>query len=383
MVRSRALALLVAVALLTVTVTASAPPQRLCGTCGDGPIDGPDTEYRLERDAPAAVTVQVYANGSSRWSERVTFERDSARRLEANATLRERFVRDAFERHAYNDPEQFETSVDGRTLVTRYWVPDAAHTGVGGVLLFDHLYRPGWYIVLDADVMRIRGPPGTTVVNSPDAGRSDGAEAVFTGPYSALGGDTYVAFAESDGPIAGTAAGLTMALDVGPTMVAQALTYGLPVGAAWMLVAVALTWFVRGRRGLWLPESLASRLGRRAEVTPDPEATTAARRYLLAGTVALAAVPVGTLLVGHRPTVFATLVAVPLFWAALGVVQTPRQWWWAVGGLALLPSLAYFAATPLSGIGGLLLFFGLVAGLLWIPAGVAAFYFPWSSAEGA
>ena len=369
--RRAAVGVLLLVLLSAGVAVASSPPTALCGICGDegsrgspGLIEHPALENATSGDS--SVTVQVWENGSSRWTERLELDQRTAETLVTNPSLRRQAIEDSFGRYVLNEPATFESSIENRTLQVRYRVADSGHQGVEGVLLFDqfHLSAP-WYDA-NADRVVIRGPPGTTVVNEPPTGIVENGPVVYGDGIDPTS-ETYIAFASDDGLVTDYAAGLAMALNLGPVMFAQAIPYAGVLSLIWGLVGAGTV--VHGRNE---PDTSAETPATdRAQSVESPSRITA----LSVGTALLCTVPVLLLLrLDYHLSFFPALAAIWVFWYALGTARTTPQRWGSIAGLVIAPIVLFLSVTPLSGLGGILLFFLFVAGLVATPFGFALYW---------
>jgi len=206
-----ALALLPAVAAGVAPATAAPPPEELCGVCG------PEFEYEAaERGVPLTVehstaTIGVDRSGTGHWHARVRIDDGSADRLAANATLRERVVTETYAhgRTVVDDPRNLRTRVENDTLVVDFDASNVAHRSVGGVVLVDMLdpRTRRSVIQIGADELRISGPNGTAATRVPVDATVENGSVVWRpdDPGIGLGGDSTLAFAPADGPLAQSA----------------------------------------------------------------------------------------------------------------------------------------------------------------------------------
>lgn len=337
--------------------TGSPPPTSLCGVCGEPdwndehPLDG----YRA---GVGSVTVDVFDNGTTRWTERVPLN-DSGEAVLSNPEYRQRLVRESHEGHVVNDPETFGTAVENGTLVVRYRV-DGASEGLGGIVLFEGFYDPGFYYRLDAERLTVRGPEGTTPVGDPRNAYVENGTVVYIDHSGGPSGRTMLAFDEGDGLVAQAKLSLTLALTLGPRMLGDAVTVTGVVLIAWTLAAVVLDRFVAPTRRTWRPLRLA------AEDHPtrgnDGEGTI--WWYLAGGFLSAAILPLL-----FRSVSMLVLLAVPaaLLWTALGKARQPWQWWTALLGLLATPVAFVLPLTPLYGLGlGLTTLFVSVGGVAFL-----------------
>ncbi|PSQ23136.1 hypothetical protein BRD06_09465 [Halobacteriales archaeon QS_9_67_15] len=237
-----ALALLPAVAAGVAPATAAPPPEELCGVCG------PEFEYEAaERGVPLTVehstaTIGVDRSGTGHWHARVRIDDGSADRLAANATLRERVVTETYVhgRTVVDDPRNLRTRVENDTLVVDFDASNVAHRSVGGVVLVDMLdpRTRRSTVQIGADELRISGPNGTAVTRVPADATVENGSVVWRpdDPGIGLGGDSTLAFAPADGPLAQSAT--TVALVgygvnfAGPGVVVLGVLPALALGGA-------------------------------------------------------------------------------------------------------------------------------------------------------
>jgi len=187
------------------------PPEELCGVCGpEFEAEAADAGVALSVEHSAA-TIAVGQDGTGHWHARVRIDETSATRLAENATLREHLVRETYAhgRTVVDDPRDLRTSVENGTLVVDFDVPKAAHRSLGGVVLVD-LLDPRTRraaIRVDADELRITGPDGTAVTRSPQRSTVEDGSVVWQPDEGGVGlhGDTRLAFAPTNGPLAQSA----------------------------------------------------------------------------------------------------------------------------------------------------------------------------------
>lgn len=359
---------LILTTVLVGTVVASSPSTRLCGICGvDEPrhpsADGQPSVLEHASFGESSLVVELHENGSSVWTERVTLDRESADRLATNRTLRRKFVEQTRGRYVINDPRTIETRVDNRTLVARYRVANSAHSGIGSVLLFDQFHESAYYYRVDADRVVIRGPPGTTVVNEPPTGTVRNGSVVYSEGYQGSPtGETYIAFANEESIITDYAAGLSMALDIGPTMLGQVFPFGCVLGLVWAAVAI------------WLTASISTGSSRndRSPGSDSDSVEKAAGGPLGLGVLVcvgiglLLAIPVVVALrIDYSLTFWLALPAAVVLWGSLWTVRTTPQRVVSVLGVAVSPTFLLLPMTPVSGWTGLLLGFGFLIALVW------------------
>jgi hypothetical protein len=235
MVSRRTLLAALAAALLVLPLVAPAvarpPPEPLCGTCYAHSADD-DVQFNGN---DSGVTVELFANGSSRWTERVAVRR-GADRLAANETLRRSLVERTLRRHVVDDERRTDvhTEVRNGALVTTYRVPDLGSWSLG-VLTVDEFddadRRTGVYTGAARAV--VVGPEGFRLVQSPsgDVTATNATSAVW------VGGDTTrefapdvggrLVFAEEGAVLAESRADAATALDEGPERLAGAAALAL------------------------------------------------------------------------------------------------------------------------------------------------------------
>lgn len=235
------IALLVAL-LAAAPATAAPPPQELCGVCGDEfstVAPGEGVPLNVEH---STATITLRSDGSGHWHARVRVTGSAAERLAANATLRERVVRETYAhgRTVVDDPRNLATSVENKTLVVDFDVPGVARSGPGGVVYAEFLSRSGTEgaVELDADRIEIRGPNGTVVTSGVDGLETCGGAAVWEREGDETGGlprSATLAFGP-DGVVDALATWATIGLvalsDLGPGLLAVAAVPTLVLGAA-------------------------------------------------------------------------------------------------------------------------------------------------------
>lgn len=361
---------LVLTTVLVGTAIASSPSTRLCGICGVEEPRHPsvDDEPLVLSNATfgeSSLVVELHENGSSLWTERVTLDRVSADRLAANRTLRQTFVEQSRGNYVINDPRTIETRVENRTLVAHYRVADSAHSGLGDVLLFDQFYDVGTFYRVDADRVVIHGPPGTTVINDPPTGTVRNGSVVYTEGYGSgtPTDETYIAFASDDTIVTDYMAGITMALDVGPTLLRQFAPFALVLGLIWGGFAVGISLSISSEDSQNTRSDGSS--GESVEQTPGGPLDLGG--LVSAGVGLLLAIPVVVALrIDYRMTFWLALPAAVVLWGSLWTVRTTRQRVVSIVGIAVSPTFLFLPMTPVSGLGGIILVFGLVIGLGWV-----------------
>ena len=235
------LALLGSVAIAGVA-TSAPPPERFCGLCS-ADIGEIVAENGVDAKAEeSALDVRVFANGSTRWTERVALRSADGGPIEAGPERLERIVRSARESRwvLVDNPDSMEIAVEGQFLTATYWVEGAATERVGGVVLFEGFHTEPRSTTMEADLLTVTGPEGTTVENRVPGATVGGQTArwspVGTG-QGPPGARTYVAFAPSDG-LTGTIAGaVAVGTAAGPPMIADAVAVGAPAAVAVLLLA--------------------------------------------------------------------------------------------------------------------------------------------------
>lgn len=414
MKRSRALRLLLVFALVgTLLVgagTGSPPPERLCGICTDELGESAEDNGVSAYGEQSSLHVQVFENGSSLWTERVQIQDAPAARLRNNSTLRDSIVADARNyRHTLVDTDSFTTAVEGDDLIARYRVDNVTTQGLNGVVLFDYLHRePGGGYYRTADEIVISGPEGTVVTNQPPGATVRNGSAVWSGDAdSEPTASTYVAFGPDGGLLTEAATAGTIALDIGPTMLSDALVGSAPfVVVSAVLAAVLLLVDQWGARR-WTPElvglfvrgtGIAYSIGTAVVVvivwprliTLVPLAVVfsvfgallwGAQQVAGASTrdeprrLAPLLLGIGVLSVGvvavTRPWLFGLPAGVALFWVALGAATSTRERLAGLAGVVLAPVALVFPMTPVGGFGtGFVAVFLGVAGVVLAPLGV-------------
>ena len=250
--RRRLLGLL-ALALVVLSAVAPAvarpPPEPLCGTCTMG--QDADGVYGVGVDpANSSLTVELFANGSSRWTERVELTR-GADELAANDTFRADLVEGALRWHAAEEHVDTQSRVESDTLVTTYRVPAVAtrSAGVLTVDLFDRTDREAWVYVGAARATLV-APDGYHLVDGPAGERAEtnASAVVWTddAPADDYGPDVEgrISFAEDGTTAGGLRASLVTAQAEGPPLLLGAATVAL---VPTLLVAATGVLYVRSR----------------------------------------------------------------------------------------------------------------------------------------
>ncbi|MFD1514749.1 hypothetical protein [Halomarina rubra] len=175
--RRHVLAVLVAALLLVPVVgavVAAPPPESLCGTCGLSEDHYDDGSVVVD-PTNSSVEVELFENGSSRWTERVRVV-GGAEGLTTNATLRSETVERAFHRHVVDDDERVDTRlrVEGETLVTTYRVPGLGAQSMG-VLTVGEFHRTGNEpsVYVGAARATLVAPEGYHLVDGPDGSAAE------------------------------------------------------------------------------------------------------------------------------------------------------------------------------------------------------------------
>ena len=208
------LALFAAIAPAVGVATASPPPQELCGVCGD----------RLERTAEDAgvpltvehstATILVDADGTGHWHARVGLSPAGAETLAANATRRERVVRETLDRRTVvDDLSNLSTRVENDTLVVDFEAPVATSRRAGVTLVaFAPAEGVEGSVTVVADRLTVRGPEGTVATHVPAGARVDDRSVVWVeGGWFGTGPE--LAFAASGGPVGDLATSVALVLD--------------------------------------------------------------------------------------------------------------------------------------------------------------------------
>jgi hypothetical protein len=194
--------------------TAAPPPQELCGVCGDG-------LERAAEDAGVPLTIEhstaritVDADGSGHWHARVGLSPAGAATLAANATRRERLVRETLDRRTVVErPSNLSTRVENDTLVADFDAPVATTERAGVTLVA--FAPPGGVegsVSVVADRLTVRGPGGTVATRAPAGARVDGRDVVWTGG-GWFGTGPELAFAASGGPVGDLATSVALVSD--------------------------------------------------------------------------------------------------------------------------------------------------------------------------
>lgn len=199
---------------------ASSPPRPACPACGalfEQAADESGVDVTIRE---STVLVQVRENGSATWTIRNRLNATDGFREDPDAldaTARQALQRDY---GPPTDPTFRDARVGGDVAVVVLHDPDAAERHAG-LLVVDYLHHggDGTGIRLNADTIRIRGPLGTVVTNSPTGGVEDGRTVTWTGnaagesfargPY--LEPSPYVAFGPESARGARTDAALALA----------------------------------------------------------------------------------------------------------------------------------------------------------------------------
>ena len=242
-----ALSLLVAVLLVATPVAAPAapPPEPVCGACAGFETAAADAGVAADlRHATATVTLA--RNGTATWTVRLRVDERSARTLAADPELRRTVAADAVAGRGLPSVRApvpgLSTAVSNRTVVVRFRDPDAGRREAG--LLVATFLRPDAGLVARAvDRVRLRGPPGTTLLSGGETvdASVDGRVVTLSDPGPTVS-RTLLVFGSPDTPPGVAAAATTAALSpawlrvvgrVGrlPVAVGAVLAGGLAVGA--------------------------------------------------------------------------------------------------------------------------------------------------------
>jgi hypothetical protein len=231
------LALLGSVALAG-AATSAPPPERFCGLCTDD-----FGEIAAENDidatvAESALDIRVFANGSTRWTERVALRSADGGAVEADRSRLDSVARSARGSRwvLVDDPGSLDVAFDGRNLTATYWVEGATTERVGGVVLFEGFHAaPYWNTMMVADRITVTGPAGTVVGNRVPGASIEGRTVEWTrsGPSE----ETYVAFARSGGLLGAVVGSLAVGTAAGPSMVRDAVAVGTPAAVAVLVLA--------------------------------------------------------------------------------------------------------------------------------------------------
>jgi hypothetical protein len=220
---------------LVAPAVAAPPPEPLCGTCSL--VDGEHDADGVRFGGDTSVTVELFANGSSRWTERVAVRR-GAGRLAANDTLRRALVERAFD-DDYHAARHRRTATDSRvgdgSLVTTYRVPDLATRSMGVLVVDDDFGRAGYrnYVYLGAARATVVAPEGYELAAGPGDGAAttNATAVVWTGDaeghdYGPAIEDRF-SFAPQGTALAGLRADGAAALDDGPPTLSTAAALAL------------------------------------------------------------------------------------------------------------------------------------------------------------
>lgn len=205
---ARHAAVLLAAALVLSSVaaapaTARAPPWPVCGPCADGALAAAAADRGVDvTTGDATLDVQVFANGSTRWTARIELT-DGAEAM-ANDSLRRAVVAGTV-RADYRD---LSTRMGGGTLVVTYRRPDAAERSAGAAL-FTSLHASGPPIQFPiggegapyraADALTIHAPDGYVLAGGTDGGDTSRSAVRWTvGDGRRVSGDAVPTFVPED-----------------------------------------------------------------------------------------------------------------------------------------------------------------------------------------
>jgi len=278
--RTLALALLLVLpALAVVPATAAPPPESVCQPCREG-LEWTAHRYGVALDVThSTATVRVHRNGSATWTVTSRFEdgvpdrydddrseaRDEPLRdpgaLSRNGTLRRAVVRATVDSADDSSAETIRlrsATVNESAITVEFLEPTVGRTSLAGVTLGTEYYTDGlgsgWYV--DADRVRIVGPPGTTLANDVDAavgsvgtveGRNLTLRGSVTDPPALPSRDFFLAFAPT-GQWAGPVATLAIWSVTIPRYLGRVLGTQLP-GAVALALSLAAVVRLRRRRG--------------------------------------------------------------------------------------------------------------------------------------
>ena len=229
-------------------VSARPPPHAVCGVCSDALVDAAAENGVAIDLVESSLTIQIDQSGTGHWTARVTLTGPGVETLRENQSLRDQIVQRVYERGyvAVEEPQSLTTSMNGSTLLVEYEVPDMAHESAGGVYVVDFFYWHGgearWFY-LAADLMTIRGPPGTVVSHAPADTTSDGDAVTWEGSdqrYDPLGVRNHVVFAPNGGAISSVATPLGIGIDVAQLKAQDVVATVAPF--AILAAIIALLW---------------------------------------------------------------------------------------------------------------------------------------------
>lgn len=334
----RALAAVAVLALAALAgCTGPNPKPTVCAVCQNASVS--------DQVGSSRVHVQVFANGSSRWTVRARPADGRDGDAETAAETMAAAVRDGDYDGAYPPGEGRARNVaaraDGDAAVVSYVVDDVARERPGGFLLVDAFNQPkrdgGDPFRLGARAVEVTAPPGMAVSSAPpgatvtDGGRSVVWERSGAGPAELPYG-TYVAFGP-DRSLPSRAVGTALVwLDVaawaGPTLLVALVVAALVVGGVAALLTELLT-DGRLRRALAAPRRRPSRRRVAAALLPV--------LAVVAATTATGP-PDGRL--SWLVTVYYVVPAGVVAFAALGAAVGGRRWY-------ALPLGSFLLAVPL------------------------------------
>jgi len=217
------------------SVVARPPPEALCGTCSLGEEEHWSGSSVDVDAANSSLSVELFENGSSYWTERVRVAR-GADELAANESFRTEVLDRAFHRHAVDDADRTDvrTRVENRTLVTTYRVPAFGHRSLGVLVVdeFDRTTRDSW-VYVGAGRVTLSAPDGHRLVDGPaePADRTTETAVVWTDPNPTGDYGPHVegrlAFADDDATLAGLRADAATALAHGSDRLFGAAAFAL------------------------------------------------------------------------------------------------------------------------------------------------------------
>lgn len=231
--RRRLLLASMLLALLVVLAGCSFYTPNVCSTCGvAGAADEDDLNVSKTQ---ATMTIQVHDDGSAHVRSEVALEGPDLGRMQSNRTLTNRLVRNALQTHGLTDAnssENLSASFDEDTLIVEYDVPEFGNRYPGGVVVVDDFSRQpssriGWEV--RADRVRVVGPEGSVVANSPPNGEVDRRSVTYN---EWVDDRTYIAFAPDQSYSSQVITKLALAYEVAKWAVWPALT-GAFVPAFW------------------------------------------------------------------------------------------------------------------------------------------------------
>jgi len=198
----------------------------MCGTCN--PAFGPENTTAETISEGSELEIQIYANGSSRWTERVRV-RGNVSRLNDTETLRSWFSRGRFAPEYAEGPVQIsepivrfnQTGPETGRLTTTYRASIDTRR-VGSYLVVTQFHRDiGRTVRTGTETLVIRAPNGTTVINQPPGGEVNNRSVRFDD--TTLSGRTYLVFGPAEPPLSYIGGQLAVAVAVADWAVLAAI----------------------------------------------------------------------------------------------------------------------------------------------------------------